>query len=215
MPRRLPPPAAVRLLLGAALGLLVTVLVPQTWPLTARVLLGWCALCLFVLGRIWPTLLHATSERTRALATREDDTRALALLLTVTAALVSLPGVGFALAQAHRHPEWAVGLTLLAVLTTVLSWLLLHTEYTLHYARLYYAGGGGVLFLDGEGTLNDPDYRDFLYLGLTIGMTYQVSDTNINSRPMRWLLLQHAVLSYVFGTVVIALTVGGVANLLG
>ncbi|GAA5511467.1 hypothetical protein Dcar01_00177 [Deinococcus carri] len=207
--------AARRLVLGTAAGLVVGLLAPADWPPVARVLLGWSAFCVVVLSRIWPTLLNATPEQTRALATREDDTRALALLLTVTASLMSLGGVGWTLGLAHLQKGWQLDLTALAALTTVLSWLLVHTEYTLHYARRYYTDGGGVLFLDGDGTLKDPDYRDFLYLGLTIGMTYQVSDTNINSRPMRWLLLQHAALSYVFGTVVVALTVGGVANLLG
>ncbi|GBF03861.1 hypothetical protein DAERI_010033 [Deinococcus aerius] len=201
--------------MGAGLGLIVGLLTPREWPLVAHLLLGWCALCASVLGRVWPRLLHSGPERTQELALREDDTRAVALLLTVSAALVSLLGVGFALDLAHRDPGQTVGLTTLAALTTVLSWLLLHTEYTLHYAHRYYRDGGGVLFLDGGGTLKDPDYRDFLYLGLTIGMTYQVSDTNINSRAMRGLLLQHAVLSYMFGTVVIALTVSAVASLLG
>ncbi|MBI0446213.1 DUF1345 domain-containing protein [Deinococcus sp. DB0503] len=213
--RPLPHLAARRLLLGIAAGLLVGWLAPAGWPLVAQVLLGWCAFCVVVLSRIWPILLSATPEQTRILATREDDTRALALLLTVIAALVSLPGVAWTLALAQAHKNWQLDLTALAALTTVLSWLLVHTEYTLHYARRYYTDGGGVLFLKGSGTLDDPDYRDFLYLGLTIGMTYQVSDTSINSRAMRWLLLQHAVLSYVFGTVVIAVTVGGVSNLLG
>ncbi len=202
-------------MVGAGLGLLVGLLTPWEWPVVAHLLMGWSTLCAFVLGSVWPRLLRSTPGQTQELALREDDTRAAALLLTVSAALVSLLGVGFALDLARRDPGQTVGLTILAALTTVLSWLLLHTEYTLHYARRYYHDGGGVLFPDGDGTLKDPDYRDFLYLGLTIGMTYQVSDTNINSRPMRGLLLQHAVLSYLFGTVVIALTVGALASLLG
>lgn len=204
----------MRLFLGVGLGLLAGWLVPDDWLLITRLLIGWSVVCLFVLGSIWPTLLRATPERTRALSEREDDSRTLALALTVAAALVSLPGVGFALYVAQSDPAWQPGLTALAVLTTALSWLLLHTEYTLHYARLYYQDGGGLVFLDGEETVEHPDYGDFLYMGLTIGMTYQVSDTETNSRRMRRLLLQHAALSYLFGSVVVALTVSGVASLL-
>ncbi|WP_272976984.1 DUF1345 domain-containing protein [Deinococcus geothermalis] len=214
-PRQTPPSAALRLLLGAGLGLLVGWLAPAGWPPVAQVLLGWCAFCVVVLGRIWPILLNATPEQTRILATREDDTRALALLLTVTASLISLVGVGWTLALARLRASWQLDLVALAVVTTVLSWLLLHTEYTLHYARRFYADGGtGVLFPQGEGHLKDPDYRDFLYLGLTIGMTYQVSDTNVNSRAIRRMIIQHATLSYVFSTVVVALTVSSVGSLL-
>ncbi|MBB5295850.1 DUF1345 domain-containing protein [Deinococcus metallilatus] len=215
--RRPPLPAGRRLLLGALLGLLVWVVAPGGWPPVARVLLGWCALCVVLLSGIWPLLLSATPEQTRALATREDDTRTQALLVTVTASLMSLLGVGWTLSLAHRKTGgWQLDLLALAVVTTGLSWLLLHTEYTLHYARRFYADGGrGVLFPEGEGHLKDPDYRDFLYLGLTIGMTFQVSDTNVNSRAIRRLITQHAALSYVFGTVVVALTVSSVSNLLG
>lgn len=205
----------MRLLVGALLGLLVSFLAPRTWPPVAHVLLGWSALCVVVLSQIWPMLLNADPARTRALATRADDTRTQALLLTVTASLISLPGVGWTLALAHREQGLQLDLLALAVVTTVLSWLLLHTEYTLHYARRFYLDGGGVLFPEKEGHLRNPDYRDFLYLGLTIGMTFQVSDTNVNSRAIRRLITQHAALSYVFGTVVVALTVSSVGNLLG
>ncbi|KEF35025.1 hypothetical protein RDMS_04300 [Deinococcus sp. RL] len=215
-PRRVPP-AAVRLGVAALLGVTAAALVPGGggWPPVARTLLGWDVLCLAVLLGVWLVLLKAGPARTRRLATREDDTRTLARLVTVAAALVSLLGVGLALWTAHQRPVWELPLTALAALTTVLSWLLLHTEYALHYARLYYETGGGIVFLEGSGTLQDPDYRDFLYLSFTIGMTYQVSDTNLTSRPMRRLLLGHALVSYLFGTVVVALTVGGVASLLG
>jgi uncharacterized membrane protein len=59
-----------------------------------------------------------------------------------------------------------------------------------------------------------PNYRDFIYFALTIGMTYQVSDTNLTDRVMRHLVTRHALLSYLFGAVIVALAINTVASLL-
>ena len=85
----------------------------------------------------------------------------------------------------------------------------IHAVFTLRYARLYYAEAGGVDFNEAS----DPDYRDFLYLALTLGMTYQVSDTDITSKAIRRTATRHGLLSYVFGTVIVAMTINVVAGL--
>lgn len=167
------PPAVARLLVGAGVGAVAGLLIPAIWPWEARVLVGWVLFCATVLLWLRLALWTASPERTRALALREDDTRALAGTVTLVASLVSLVGVIFALHQAGGEKGAAsVALTVLAVLTVAASWLLVHAEYTLHYARKFYTDGGGVTFpKEGGGTLEDPDYRDFAYLSLTIGMT--------------------------------------------
>jgi Predicted membrane protein len=209
--------SASRLLLGAGLGLVLALLLPHGWPWEARALLGWNVFCAVNLLRLLPLLGFSPEDVTRH-ATREDDTRALAAALTLAATLVSLVGVFVTLGQAnHSHGLRAYLLTGLAVLTVALSWLLVQAEYTLHYARRFYSDGAGIRFIQ-RGTddpLPNPDYFDFLYLSLTIGMTYQVSDTNLDTREMRRLLLAHAALSYFFSVVIIAVTVSGVAGLLG
>lgn len=209
------PHAARRLLIGLVVGVLVGLATPHVWPPEARILLGWVAFTLTVMAQLWPLMMRAGPARTRELATREDDSRALAGTITMTAALVSLIGVVFLLSDAHdAKGTRELLLTALAVGTVATSWLLVQTEYTLHYARRYYRDGRGVLFPHGEGSLEEPTYWDFAYLSVTIGMTYQVSDTNLNTRAMRRLLLGHALLSFVFGTVIIAVTINGVAGLI-
>lgn len=207
---------------GALAWLLLAVSLPRALPWEGRALVGWVTFCAVHLLRLWSVMLHSDGQRTKAIATREDDTRAVAAFITTVTALVSLVGVGYALHQAGPKVGLdKVGMTALAVLTVVLSWVLVHTQYTLHYAHRYYDDGGGVLFLTdassegASGTLPDPDYRDFAYLSFTIGMTFQVSDTNLTSRAMRRLLLGHALLSYVFVTVIIAVTINAVAGLVG
>ena len=114
----------------------------------------------------------------RGIATGEDDSRATADVLLVSASVASLAGIALGLVKAAGQGGPLAGtLTGFAVLSVILSWLMVQVVYMLRYARLYYGEGGGVDFNETK----DPDYRDFAYLAFTIGMTYQVSDTNLTS----------------------------------
>ena len=93
----------------------------------------------------------------------------------------------------------------------VLSWLAVQTVFTLRYAHLYYSRRPGGIDFNGD---EEPDYRDFAYLALTIGMTYQVSDTNLTTKVMRRTATRQGLLSYVFGTFVVAMTINVVAGLI-
>ena len=83
--------------------------------------------------------------------------------------------------------------------------------FLLRYARIYDSPPDGGIEFAGE----PPDYGDFAYLALTIGMTFQVSDTDLSAKRVRRVALHHAPLSYLFGTVIVAITVSSVAGLLG
>jgi uncharacterized membrane protein len=97
------------------------------------------------------------------------------------------------------------------VLSVFLAWAVVQTVFTLRYAHLYYSGrAGGIDFNDEE----EPDYRDFSYLALTVGMTYQVSDTDLRAKAIRRTVTRQALLSYLFGTVVVAVMINVVASLL-
>jgi uncharacterized membrane protein len=100
----------------------------------------------------------------------------------------------------------------LSVLSIVLAWSVVHTVYSLRYAKLYYEGTTGGVDFNAEGA---PCYIDFAYLALTIGMTFQVSDTNLQSTSIRRTALPHALLSYTFGTLIIATTINLIAGLTG
>lgn len=91
-----------------------------------------------------------------------------------------------------------------------MAWPALHLMYASRYASLYYlktggetASSGGIDFNSGE----PPDHRDFLYLSYNLGMTYQVSDTNVTSSAIRAVVLRHCLLSYLFGTSILATTI--------
>jgi uncharacterized membrane protein len=58
-----------------------------------------------------------------------------------------------------------------------------------------------------------PRYTDFAYMAFTIGMTFQVSDTQLTSAEVRAAALRHALLSYLFGSVILAATINLLAGL--
>jgi uncharacterized membrane protein len=153
------------------------------------------------------------AEATSRVAGREDPTRPVADLVLLSAAVATLAGVGILVAQSHSasgsRQNVEVGV---AVGSIVVSWLLVHTIFTLKYARLYYGPltpEGGVEFEDQV----RPPYTDFAYLAFTIGMTFQVSDTDLQTPQFRALALRHALLSYLFGAVILAATINLVASL--
>jgi len=91
------------------------------------------------------------------------------------------------------------------------AWLVVHTLFTLRDARLYYLGDdGGVDFNQPD---YQPTYRDFAYLAFTIGMTYQVFDTELRTRAIRATARRHALLSYLLGAIVLAVTINMIAGL--
>jgi len=146
------------------------------------------------------------------IARAEDASRTAAEAILVGAGGASLVAVVFTLAQAgHAGPPGRGLLIALAIGSVALAWTSLHTVYVLRYARLYYSPPEGGIDFHGE----TPDYVDFAYLALTIGMTFQVSDTDLTGKRVRRVALHHALLSYVFGTGIVATTVSAVAALLG
>jgi uncharacterized membrane protein len=179
---------------------------------TLAPLVGWDAAALSWLALVWGRLGRLDADRTARLAAFEDPNRAMRDVLLLGACLASLLAVGMVLISAHSlHP----GLSLdayagLSVLSVVVSWFVVHTVYTIRYARLYYTGTpGGVDFHQTE----PPCYADFAYLAFTVGATFQVSDTDLCSSEIRRNVLRHALLAYLFGAIIIAATVNLVASL--
>jgi uncharacterized membrane protein len=174
--------------------------------------LGWCALALVFLGSAWPMFLPMDGATTKAHARADDVSRPTADLLLVAASVASLIAVGYTLIVAgNRHGTTEALLIGLAVLSVSFGWMVVHTVYMLRYAGAYYGDPvGGIDFGDDK----EPDYRDFAYLALTIGMTYQVSDTTLKTKYFRHMALRHALLSYLFGAVIVGVTINVVASLL-
>jgi len=208
-------PAMRRAVIVACIGLIVAVVLLWfvTWELA--VLAGWDAAALTFLMSIWPIILRADSSNAERWARREDETRGSATLLLLGASVASLLGVGFVISLAGREsgPPRAL-LVGVAVLTVVLSWTVVNTVYTLRYADLHFGSRAvGIAFGDSAGQ-ERPTYRDFAYVAFTIGMCYQVSDTTVRDSRIRRTVLFHALLSYLFGVVIVGGSVNLIAGLL-
>lgn len=201
-----------RLAAGLAAGVVVFLLAPG--PLQNRLMLGWVVTCAIKAGFAL-AVLRVGPARAREIALREDETRMVAAVLVATAVVGSLVAIGFGLKDAQSaHGAARIWDTALGVLTVFASWLVVQTEFLRRYATRFYADDAGVLFPEGQtGALVDPDFRDFAYLALTVGMTFQVSDTNLNTRAMRRLATVHGLTSYLFGAVIIAVMINAVASI--
>ena len=197
----------------AVVGILVTVGVGVAgfWPYAATI--GWAAACVVYISWVWTVIGKMDARATATHATREDPARATSEVLIVLAGTASLVAVAFVLVQAKgSHGSTKDVLASIAVLSVALSWFLVHTLFTLRYARLYYTGvDGGIDFNQKE----PPSYLEFAYLSFTIGMTFQVSDTNLEAPDIRATALRHGLLSFVFGSVVLATTINLIASLAG
>jgi uncharacterized membrane protein len=204
-------PATMRVAASAALGVLASVIVlllggdylaPLTgWDLGAGVYLVW----------IWAVIWWLDPHETALHAKRDDPSRVVADAILLTASVVSLVAVGIVLIKAgHSHGTTKNLLVTVGIVSVVIAWSVVHTVFTLRYTRLYYTGqGSGVNFNESE----PPRYTDFAYLSFTIGMTFQVSDTDLQTKEIRATALRHALLSYVFGAVIIATTINLIAGL--
>jgi uncharacterized membrane protein len=205
-----PRQARARLLIAIGAGLVVTWLVPERLGLALRAVAGWDAAAFSMGALAWALIFHAGNDpkRTRRLAAEEDPGRRAVWVIATLASGFSLFATAVVLrgartSVAEQRPAFIV-LCLAAVVT---AWALTHTAYTLRYAHLYYRDDG-----DGEGGLSfpgdlKPAYLDFAYFAFTIGMCFQTSDVTITSRPIRRVVMAHAVLSFAYNTTIVATAV--------
>lgn len=217
------PPPIVRWRAPRLLGIAIVLafgasLVLQPW-LSPRllVLVSWDIGALCYLGLGWLVIARTDETQTRLRAQRYDPSGYVIFLLIVTAASASFVAIGFMVGDIRDLPFWprAERLTL-SVTALFLSWLLIHTLFAFHYARLYYFQPDGreehhrgLKFPDDD----EPDYLDFAYYSFVVGMTSQVSDVAVLSRPMRRLTMIHGVLSFIYNIAILAMSIniiGGV-----
>jgi uncharacterized membrane protein len=209
-------PAMRRAVIVVCVGLTVTLVLLRLAVWELAVVGGWDTAALAFLATIWPIIVRADSAHAEQLSAREDETRGAATVLLLGASVASLLGVAFALGLAGQE-SGSRRLLLIgaAMLTVMLSWTVINTVYTLRYAHLHFASTTeGIAFGESAGQWR-PDYRDFAYIAFTIGMTYQVSDTTVRDRRIRRTVLFHAILSYLFGVVIVAGSVNLIAGLVG
>jgi len=176
------------------------------------VLIGWDIAAIVFIVWTWLIIWPMDHTRTKRFARREDPSRVGADVILILASIASLGAVGAALFQAHASGNAAHSnfLTIVGIVSVVIAWLLIHTIYTLRYARLYYANTKDTILFEKD---HYPTFSDLAYISFTLGMTFQVSDNTIVGTNLRKVVLRHVLLSYLFGTVIVAATVNLLVSL--
>lgn len=211
--------ARLRLLISAAVGGVSFFLSPHAAFVGARLLIAWNVAVVCFLVMAYGMMLKTDAGETRRSVMEQDQSGAAILAVVIVAATTSLFAIGFMLAHSKElSPTPKLLLIALAGIAIVFSWLLVHTMFALHYAHRYYGDlaeplgevDKGLSFPGAE----QPDYLDFAYFSFVIGMTSQVSDVQVATRRMRRLVWFHGLLSFVFYTVILAITINIVAGLI-
>ncbi len=206
--------ARTRLLIALAAGLLLFLVLPQDIRFATRALLGWDLTALAYIGMTLFMIARSTVETCYARAAYYDEGDWVILLVIVVSASASFATI-FSELAILKTPNGAMWHALVLTGATVaLSWTFTHLVFTLHYANIYYRpdddGPGGLEF-PGD---RPPDYRDFLYYAFVIGCASQTGDVGTVSPAMRRVTLVHGIVSFVFNTAILALTINVGASLL-
>jgi uncharacterized membrane protein len=200
-------------LAAAAAGVVAGALValPGSWQIGT--LVGWDVAAGVYVAWTWASIWHRDPAATARLALREDPGRPVADALLLVASVASVLAVVLAITAGRDGGSETRDLNAaLAVVSVALSWTVVQTVFTSHYARLYYTHPAGGIDFNQEAP---PCYTDFAYLAFTVGMTFQVSDTELQTAALRATVLRQALLSYLLGAVILATTINLVAGLLG
>jgi len=203
--------ARSKLLVSLVAGVLVGVVSETVGAGRSAPLIGWDVLAVVFCGWVWATIWNLDGLATAHVALRENPGRDALDFILLGAAVASLIAVGVVLFGAgHAAGNDKYLQAGFAVLSVFVSWTLIHTVFTLKYARLYYSGtAGGIDFNESA----PPQYSDFAYLSFTIGMTFQVSDTDLQTKQIRRTALRHAWLSFPLGAVIIAASINLISGL--
>ncbi|KQS41501.1 DUF1345 domain-containing protein [Pedobacter sp. Leaf194] len=177
--------------------------------LLTHLMLGWDFFCVSLIGLHWYMFYHTSAVQTHLKAKMQDETRGEIFAIVVVSTFAGLLAVILLLLDKEIKTLDLVT----AISGMFLSWGLVHTTFTMRYAHLFYGNSnsknGGLDFPGNE----EPDFIDFAYFSFVIGMTFQVSDVEISSRRIRRLTLLHSIISFIFNTVIVALTINALAGL--
>jgi uncharacterized membrane protein len=203
--------ARPRLFLAVGLALVVLALLPSDWRLARRLLISWDVGVTVYLLLLFALMARSRVSDIRRHAADLDAGRIVILVLTITASLASLGAIIVELGTgqgAARTPAQLI----LAAITIVLSWFFIHGIFALHYAHEFYGERGSKdSGLDFPGK-EEPDYWDFAYFSFVIGMTFQVSDVAVTSKPIRRVATVHGIVSFFFNVALLALSVNLAAS---
>jgi uncharacterized membrane protein len=199
--------------IAAVAGILCFAVLPAWLGWETRAVAAWDLGVLVLVGEGWFVILRSDPQRARERAVAEDPGRAALLAVAFGASAISLVAAVAVITKAEmlapNAPAWLR--TTLGLTAIIAAWTLLHTAFTLHYARLYYGDPEMTNSLEFRG--GQPDDADFAYFSFGIGMTFQIPDVDVTTREMRRVVLFHQLISFAYNTAILALVVNLLAGL--
>ncbi len=214
-------PATARFLISLGFSMIIFMFV-ENKETSVTFMSVWLGFAFSNLLLFWITITTARPDEIKLIAKKQDNSRTLIFLVVVAASFISLFAIIllFRILPGTKGVSYYFHLTISAV-SVICSWLLIHTIFTFRYAHLYYSCKrkekelekehvGGLEFPNDE----EPDYMDFAYFAFVVGMTFQVSDVQVTSSNIRRLVLVHGLLSFVYNTVIVALSINIISGLI-
>jgi uncharacterized membrane protein len=204
--------------IAGAVALLAAIVAPAWIKGVSRAVAAYDAGAVTLLATLW-SKMSGRPERTAARAALEDPGRNIALAAVLLSVLAGLASAISILGHAAGVPTQGARITsyALAIAAVIAGWLVIHTMFVFRYAHLYYydddddnEADRGLRF---PGT-DDPSDYDFVYFSFVIGMTFQVSDVQVVDRRVRRLVIFHALISFAYSTMILALAINIVSGLL-
>jgi uncharacterized membrane protein len=181
----------------------------------SHVMLGWNTFSLSMIIMSWVSFFITDSKQIREQAKVQDPSRTIIFIIIIISTLASFFAVLLLILSKGENDNTSSLRIAVAVAGMLFSWFLIHTIFTLRYAHIFYGDhetkpnthAGGLEF-PGD---SKPEYLDFAYYSFVLGMTFQVSDVQITSKRLRSLAMLQGLLSFVFNTIMIALTINLIA----
>ena len=178
---------------------------------------SWCAFALSYILTSWLVMFSRSIAAIKKLAQKDDGSGAFVIVFTIIASFAAMITVLMLVMASKTEDKNEVLRVFMCFSSVMLSWFLVHTIFTFHYAHLYYdtAKGNNAMLHKGLDfpSPEDPDYLDFAYFSFVVGMTFQVSDVEVTEKKMRRTVLLHGLIAFVLNTFVVALTINFIAGL--
>lgn len=206
-----------RLLFAAAAGIVCFIFLPSHITLLQRLMIGWNVSAWLYLLSLWHLMLSSTPQYTRQIAQEQSESASMVLASVSFGCVASTLAILFELGTAGQVASSLKTLHLaLTGSTLVVSWLLLPTAFTMHYAHLFYRerAESDVLPLLFPGKLTDPSYWDLAYYTFTIAVASQTADVAVGTADVRKITLLQSIISFAFNMMILGMSVNVAAGLL-
>ncbi|PVD53674.1 DUF1345 domain-containing protein [Terrimonas sp.] len=185
--------------------------------IASRIMLGWDVFCFCLLILYWLSFFTTPHTQIRRQAAQDDPSRVIIFIIVLVCSAASMLAIILLLTEKNETSPGKALHVPLALAGMILSWITVHTLFTARYAHMYYGNHeskpdthqGGLDFPNDQ----LPDFLDFAYFSFVIGMTFQVSDVDISSKKVRKLALLHGFISFIYNTIIVALTINIIVGL--